>query len=190
MEPKRPAAQPTAVALTIGAALLRLVPHPPNFAPIGATALFGGARLKGWSAYLVPLLAMLLTDPILSHMAGYPAYSWGSVVVYSCFLINVFLGRAFLTNTSSPWRIGTVAIAGSLQFFIITNFFVWLGASSLYPHTAAGLGECYIAALPFFERTLLADLFYSGVLFTVYAALTRQANNRALTTEQSRMRYN
>lgn len=188
MEFKRPATQSTAVALIIGAALLRLVPHPPNFSPVGAAALFGGARLKSWSAYLIPLLAMILTDPILSHMAGYPAYSWGSLIVYTCFMINVFLGRTFLTDTSSLLRIGAVAIAGSLQFFLITNFFVWLRDPSLYPHTAAGLTECYVAALPFFERTLLGDLFYSAVLFTAYATLTRQADNRALTAEQSRMR--
>ncbi len=175
MESKNLAPQPLAVTLTVAAALLRLVPHPPNFSPIGAAALFGGARLKGWSAYLVPLLAMLLTDPILSHMAGYPAYSWGSLVVYGCFFINVLLGRAFLTNTLSPWRIGGVALAGSVQFFLITNFFVWLQDASLYPHTLGGFAECYIAALPFFGRTLAADLFYSGVLFSAHAALTRQA---------------
>ena len=183
MESKRSPSQSVVIALTVGAALLRLVPHPPNFSPIGATAIFGGARLKGWSAYLIPLLAMVITDPILSHMAGYPAYSWGSLVVYSCFLINVGLGRTFLTNTSSPWRIGGVTIAGSLQFFLITNFFVWLNAPSLYPHTTSGFAECYIAALPFFERTLVADLFYSAVLFITYLVFTRSAHPFALRTE-------
>jgi hypothetical protein len=173
MESKRLTPQPVAIALTVGAALLRLAPHPPNFSPIGAAALFGGARLKGWSAYLVPLLAMVATDPILSHMAGYPSYSWASLIVYGCFLINVLLGRTFLANTSNPWRIGAIASAGSLQFFLITNFFVWLQAPSLYPHTSSGLAECYVAALPFFGRTLAADLFYSAVLFTAYWALTR-----------------
>ena len=173
MESKSFTPQPTAIALTVGAALLRLVPHPPNLSPVGAAAIFGGARLKGWSAYLVPLLAMLLTDPILSHRAGYPAYSWGSLVVYSCFLVNVWLGRTFLKGTTNTWRIGTVTLAGSLQFFLITNFFVWLGAPSLYQHTYSGLIECYVAALPFFERTVAADLFYSAVLFTAHWALTR-----------------
>ncbi len=183
MESKRLTPQPVAIALVVGAALLRLAPHPPNWAPIGAVALFGGARLKGWSAYLVPLLAMLITDPILSHMAGYPAYSWGSLVIYSCFFINVLLGRTFLMNTLNPWRIGVVALAGSFQFFLITNFFVWLGASSLYPHTTGGLAECYIAALPFFGRTLGADLFYSAALFTAHWALTRSAQPLALHAE-------
>jgi hypothetical protein len=180
MEWKRANSQPVAIALTVGAALLRLVPHPPNWAPVGAVALFGGARLKGWSAYLVPLLTMLITDPILSHRAGYPAYSWGSLIVYACFLINVFLGRTFLRNTSSPWRIGAVALAGSLQFFLTTNFFVWLQAPSVYPHTVNGLTECYLAALPFFERTLTADLFYSTALFTAHWALTRSTRQFAL----------
>jgi hypothetical protein len=186
MELKRPSPQPVAIALTIGAALLRLAPHPPNWAPVGAVALFGGARLKGWSAYLVPLLAMLITDPILSHMAGYPAYAWASLVIYGCFFINVLLGRTFLKNTLNPWRIGTVALAGSLQFFLITNFFVWLGAPSLYPHTTGGLIECYIAALPFFERTLTADLFYSAALFTAHWAFTRSAQRLAFQTEPRR----
>jgi hypothetical protein len=169
MDPKRYSSfQPIALTLTLTAAFLRLVPHPPNFAPVGSVALFGGARLKGWQAYCIPVLAMLVTDPILSHMAGYPAYTWGTLVVYGCFLINVLLGRTFLQHSAKPTRIAAVAIAGSIQFFLITNFFVWLGSISLYPHTWAGLLECYVAAIPFFGRTVLGDVFYSGLLFCAY----------------------
>ncbi len=171
--------QPLALTLTVAAAFLRLVPHPPNFAPVGGLALFGGARFRGWQAYAVPLLAMLVTDPILSHMAGFPAYSWGTLIIYCCFLINVLLGRVFLRQTSQPGRIGAVAFAGSVQFYLITNFFVWLHASSVYPHTAAGLLACYVAALPFFGYTVLGDLFYSAVLFGAYALLKRKAMSLA-----------
>jgi hypothetical protein len=167
--------QPLALTLTVGAALLRLAPHPPNFAPVGGLALFGGARFRGWQAYVIPLLAMLVTDPILSHMVGFPAYSWGTLIIYACFLINVLLGRAFLQHSTSPARIGLVTLAGSTQFFLITNFFSW----SMYPHTTAGLIECYVAALPFFGRTVLGDLFYSGVLFGAYALMKRQAVQKA-----------
>lgn len=167
--------QPLALSLTVAAALLRLAPHPPNFAPVGGLALFGGARFRGWQAYVIPLLAMVVTDPILSHMAGFSAYSWGTLIIYGCFLINVLLGRAFLRGTSSPARIGLVTLAGSTQFFLITNFFSW----SLYPHTAAGLLECYVAALPFFGRTILGDLFYVGVLFGAYALMKRRTIQQA-----------
>ncbi|MBV9084569.1 MAG: hypothetical protein JOZ62_17990 [Acidobacteriaceae bacterium] len=165
-----------ALTLTVLAALLRLVPHPPNFAPVGAVAIFGGARLRGWQAYFIPLLAMAVTDPILSHMAGYSAYSLGTIVVYLSFMISVLLGRVFLQHTANPVRIGTVALAGSAQFFVVTNLFTW-AAGSMYAHTTAGLAECYIAALPFFGRTVLADLFYSGVLFTAYELLKRRVSH-------------
>jgi hypothetical protein len=156
------------------AAFVRLIPHPPNFAPVGGLALFGGARLKGWQAYLVPLLVMLVTDPILSHLSGFPAFSAMTPVIYASFLINVLLGRTFLRDTTKPARIASVAVAGSTQFFVITNFFVWLGAGAFYARDAAGLMACYVAALPFFGRTILADLFYSGVLFAAHYALSRR----------------
>ena len=175
MNGKKTGFQPLALSLTVLAALLRLIPHPPNFAPIGSVGLFAGARLRGWQAYVVPLLAMLLTDPIRSRLeGGYPAYSWTTLIIYSCFLINVALGRAFLRRSSSPWRIASVALLGSVQFYLITNFPAWLSASSLYPHSWGGLIECYVAALPFFGRTVLADLFYSGVLFGAHALLARR----------------
>jgi hypothetical protein len=167
--------QPLALSLTVGAALLRLAPHPPNFAPIGGAALFGGAKLRGWQAYLVPLLAMAVTDPIRSWMeGGFPAYSWFTLITYSSFLISVVLGRLFLRHSQSVTRIAAVAFLGSLQFFLITNFAMWAGAQTLYTHTWAGLVECYIAALPFFGRTVLADLFYTGILFGAYALLKRK----------------
>lgn len=181
MDQKKSSFQPLALSLTVAAALLRLAPHPPNFAPVGGLALFGGAKFRGWQAYAIPLLAMVVTDPILSHMAGFPAYSWGTLVIYGCFLINVLLGRAFLRDTNSPGRIAAVTLAGSTQFFLITNFFSW----SLYPHTAAGLAECYIAALPFFGRTILGDLFYTGVLFSVYALIKRSTRLHLETETQA-----
>ena len=175
MDTSKPTSQLRAITLTVLAALLRLVPHPPNFAPVGAVALFGGAKLQGWQAYLVPLLAMAVTDPLRSLLeGGYPAYSWGTAVVYGSFLISVLLGRTFLRDTSNPAKIAGVALVGSVQFFLLTNLASWWAMSSLYARTPTGLMECYIAALPFFGRTVLADLFYTGVLFTVYALMTRR----------------
>jgi hypothetical protein len=165
----------TAVLLTIFGMLLRLAPHPPNFAPIGATGLFSGARLRGWLAYLVPLVAMIVTDPIRSAMEGhYPSYSSGTVIVYTSLLIYVYLGRRLMQNSQNPFRICLACLLGSIQFFVITNFFVWLGAEDLYPHTFAGLIACYTAAIPFFGRTILSDLFYTAVLTTAYLFITRR----------------
>jgi hypothetical protein len=175
MEQKKSGFQPLAFTLTVGAALLRLAPHPANFAPIGSVALFGGAKLRGWQAYLVPVLAMLITDPIRSRIEGrYPAYSWLTLITYASFLISVVLGRAFLRNSPGITRVATVTFIGSLQFYLITNFPSWASAHSLYARNWGGLADCYIAALPFFGRTLLSDFFYTGVLFSGYALLRRR----------------
>lgn len=180
MNESKPPFRPLAVALTLAAALLRLAPHPPNFAPVGSIALFGGAKLRGWQAYAIPLLAMLITDPILSHMAGYPAYSKATPIIYFSFLLYVILGRSLLREQPSLLRIALVAAAGSLQFFLVTNFFEWWEGLSMYPHTLPGLSACFAAAVPFYSRTLIADLFYSGVLFAAYALLSRRSTATAV----------
>lgn len=185
MEQNKSTSRWVAPGLTVLAALLRLAPHPPNFTPIEGMALFGGARLAGWRAYAIPLVAMAITDPIASWMAGYQAYSNMTLIVYACLAINVFLGRALLKNSQSILRIGSVSVLASAIFFVVTNFFVWVGAPiALYPHTTAGLIECFVAALPFFARTLVGNLFYAGVLFTAYAALTRYADDRVIAAEK------
>lgn len=167
-----------ALALTVLGALLRVLPHPPNFAPIGGTGLFSGARLRGWQAYLVPLVAMLVTDPIRSAMAGhYPAYSSMTVVIYASLMVYVFLGRTLMRDSNSPGRIALVTLLGSTQFFLITNFFVWLGSEMEYPHTFTGLMACYTAAVPFFQSTVIGDLFYTGVLTVAYLVLSRRLSS-------------
>jgi hypothetical protein len=179
MENRKSPPQTVALGLTVGAALLRLVPHPPNFAPVGSVALFGGAKLGGWQAYVIPILAMLVTDPILSHMAGYPAFSIATPIVYFCFLVNVLLGRLFLRNKAGALRVSGIAFIGSLQFFLLTNAFEWWFGISNYPHDLAGLVTCYTEALPFFGRTVLADLFYSVALFSAYAVVSRRYSESA-----------
>jgi hypothetical protein len=169
-----------ALCLTLLAAVVRLAPHPYNFTPVGSMALFGGARLAGWQAWLIPIAAMAITDPMASWLLGYPAYSSMTVIVYACLLINVYLGRTLLRTSQSLPRLAAVSLLASTIFFVITNLFVWIGAPApLYPRTLAGLAECFTAALPFFGRTLLGDLFYAGILFTAYAALTRKLNKPA-----------
>ena len=163
--------RPVALSLTVLGAAARLLPHPPNFAPVGATALFGGARLPRWQAYLVPLVALAVTDPILSPFYGFAPYSKYLLFSYLSVLISVWLGRR-LRNTESVSRIAAVTVLNSIQFFLITNFGSWLWFQA-YPRTAAGLASCYVAAIPFFGWTLASDILYTAVLFGLYAWLRR-----------------
>jgi hypothetical protein len=155
--------RPYAIALAVVSGLARLLPHPPNFTPVGGSSLFAGARVNGWYAYLLPLVVMAVTDPFLG------GYSFSTPFVYAAFLINVLIGRS-LRRTNNPLRIGGAAFACSLQFFAISNFAVFLRG---YPHTVAGLGTCYLEALPFFGRTLAGDLTFTAIVFGLHFALTR-----------------
>ena len=168
---KNTAWRPAALSLTVLGALARLAPHPPNFAPVGSTGLFAGARLPVWQAYLVPLAMMAITDPIVAAYYHVAAFSRFQLFVYGSFLISVWLGR-WLRASQSVSRIAAFSVLNSVQFFLVTNFGSWLWFQT-YPRTLSGLADCYIAAIPFFGWTLASDLLYTGVLFGLYAWLTR-----------------
>jgi hypothetical protein len=139
------------------AAALRLVPHPPNFTPIGAMALFSGAYLgRRLLAFAAPFGALLLSDLVLG-------FYHGQLTVYFSVALIVVIGMVALRRVS-PVRVGVAAVASSLLFFAITNFGMWL-FSGIYPHTTVGLSACYVAAIPFFQNTLAGDLFYATLLF-------------------------
>jgi hypothetical protein len=137
-----------------------------NFAPVGAISLFAGARLRGWQAYALPILLMAATDPFLG------GYSFATPFVYASFLLNVWIGSR-LRNTEKPWLLGAAAMAGSVQFFLISNFAVWVAPHSHFARSIGGLGACYTVALPFFRGTLISDLVYTAVFFGLHALLSR-----------------
>ena len=143
------------------AAALRLAPHPPNLSPIDAMGLFSGAYLgRRWLAFAAPLGALLLSDLLLGFYPG----MW---VQYVAVALVVVLGLVALRTVSAA-RVAGAAVASSVLFFVVTNFGTWV-LSGMYPHTAAGLGACYVAAIPFFQNTLAGDVFYSGLLFGGFA---------------------
>ena len=157
-------ARPLAAGLTVIAGLARMAQHL-NFAPVGALSLFAGARLRGWPAYALPIALMAVTDPLLG------GYSIATPFVYASFLLSVWMGTK-IRQTENPLWIGGMALAGSLQFFLISNLPYWLYYGE-YAHNATGLAACYAAAIPFFRHTLESDLLYTAVLFGAHALLSR-----------------
>lgn len=160
------------------AALSRLLPHPPNFSPVEAMALFGGAYFasRAW-AVAVPLVAMLLSDIALGAVMGgsYLSYvaSLGFWSVYLCIALSTVLGFG-LRGKVGGGNVLAYSLVGSVLFFVVTNFTSWLG-STFYPQTGAGLVAAYVAGIPFFKWTVLGTLAYSALLFGGFALLRRQA---------------
>ena len=164
------------VVLILLAAASRLLPHPPNFAPVAAIGLFAGAALDRRVAWLVPLAALLLSDLFLGFYHPTSMF-WN----YAGFAACLLLGSAILRPARTLPRFAGATLTSAVAFFALSNFGMW--ASGYYPRTWAGLVECYVAALPFFRNTLASDVLYTAALFGGWAllrsALRRPAAVRA-----------
>ena len=154
--------------LILVAALLRLVPHLPNFTPIGAMALFGGMYLEKKYAFVLPLVALFLSDLILGFHATMP-------FVYGSFILSGIIGMWIKKNRTGRRTVFGILLS-SVLFFLITNFGVWL-ASGLYERSPQGLIEAFVMALPFFRNTIFGDLLYTTafiMLYDLYQAFVRR----------------
>jgi hypothetical protein len=158
------------VAVGAVAALIRLIPHPANFSPVGAVGLFSGGRLRWWVAFAVPLGIMIVSDFALWLITGfdplYPPWHISRLYVYPCVLIYVLLGRALIRNRSF-WWIGVASVLGSLQFYSLTNFFTWLTQplqalpeQFRYSRDWSGLFHCLVAGIPFYQSDAHFDVYH------------------------------
>ena len=146
--------------LVLFATISRFIPHPPNFAPIAAIALFSGTYFENKKiAFLLPFSALFLSDLFLGFYTGF----W---VVYFAFALIILFGFLLKKNIKFGTVLGA-ALLSSISFFVITNFGVWM-SGMLYPMNLGGLIACYVAAIPFFQNSLIGDLVYTGVLFGAY----------------------
>ncbi len=150
------------VGLIVLGILARLVPHPWNATPVMAIALFGGTYLSKRWGVLLPLAIVGVSDWLIMWHRTVP-FTWAA------FALTGTLGW-WLRRHPNPWRILCASLTGSWAFFLITNFGVW-AVGGLYPPTAPGLWECYLAGLPFFRNTVGGDLVYTAAFFGAYAHL-------------------
>lgn len=156
-----------ALVIIVIAAALRIAPHPWNFTPVGAMALFSGAIIRDRRlAFAFPLLALFVGDLFVGF------YKLGlMILVYASFSISVLIGRV-VQGRRTVLRIGAGTLLGSIQFFLITNFAAWWLLNS-YPKTVDGLTACYLAGLPLFWNTLAGDAFYCVLFFGGFALAER-----------------
>lgn len=150
--------------IIIAAALMRLVPHPANFAPVAAMALFGGAYLPKKYALALPLLAMVISDVFLGF---HSTIVW----VYSSYVLIGILGMRLRNNVHAS-AVFFTTLSSSLLFYLITNFGVWM-TTEMYAKTWEGLLQCYVMGLPFLRNTLLGDGFYTALFFGGYYLFNR-----------------
>lgn len=152
------------IGLIVLALVGRVMPHPDNFTPLMAVALFSGALLPARFAFFVPLAAVAISDVLMGY-----AFDAMTAVIYGSLTAGAALGL-WLGRARTWGRTLAAALAGSVLFFVVTNFAVWAltGAHALYPHTFAGLIDCYVMALPFFRNEATGTLFWTALLFGVF----------------------
>lgn len=161
------------------AAFSRIIPHMPNFSPLGAIGLFGAAHLmRRWQAFLIPIAATWLSDLFINNVIYgqyYPEFTWfyeGFYWQYGSYLL-ITLAGIFILRKVNLQRVLAGSLACTAIFFLVSNFGCWIGSTS-YAQNFDGLMMCYAAGIPFLKGTVLGDLFYSAALFGTFAWAQRQ----------------
>lgn len=169
-----------AAAMIICAALLRLVLYPHNFSPVIAMALFSGAVVKDKKlAFALPLFSMFLSDvgfQVFNIATGF--WGWGQLIGYAIIAALTIFG--FSLKKINAIKLLGFSISSSLIFFFLSNSTVWIFSKGYYAASFSGWMDCLTAGVPFLKTGLVADLFYSVVLFGSYVLLQQNSNRRVV----------
>lgn len=163
-------------------AMYRLLPHPWNFAPVTASAVFGGMVLPRHLAWIIPIAASLISDAFIG-------FSWPDMpFVYGALLIAVILGTWIGSPQGSMMRYSGKTLLGTLGasmiFFLVTNFGSWL-ILPMYPKTIGGLVQSYLNAIPFFQYSLAGDVFFMTIFTGLYLLAGKWLSSRLTLNEKS-----
>lgn len=149
------------------AVIMRLIPHWPNFTPVAAIAIFGGAYINRKAlAFILPVAAMLISDLIIG-------FHTTMIAVYFGMILAVALGMT-LRNRVKAGNVALVSVLSSVVFFLVTNFAAWYTGLMPYTRDFSGLMQAYVMGVPFFNNGLVGDLFYSTVLFGSFYLVSRR----------------
>jgi hypothetical protein len=152
----------TLVALSIVFRLLTPILHGWNFVPMGAVALYAGARLPRRWAWAVPVVAMAIPDLILDYGTERPELArW---TIYATFAGTTLLGRLANRPRVGPYLLPLLSLGASMVFFVTSNLATW-AEGLIYPLTFAGLVDCFVLAIPFYKNTVIADLLGTAIFF-------------------------
>ncbi|MDD4203172.1 MAG: hypothetical protein PHQ52_06875 [Candidatus Omnitrophica bacterium] len=148
--------------LVMVAVLLRLFPHMPNFVPIIAIAMYAGAYLPKKQALFLPLLIMVISDLIIG-LHDVVFFTWSAMLL--CGVIGTRLH-----DNVKPGTVLSTTLFAAVAFFLVSNFGVWI---AWYPHTFAGLTDCFVKAIPFFRSTFLVNTAVVIVMFSLHEVLKK-----------------
>jgi hypothetical protein len=102
------------------------------------------------------------------YVYSYPV-TWDHLLTWIWYAAVLLMGMQI--GPANKWlRIAAAALASSVGFFLISNFAVW-ASWTMYPKTLAGLGACYVAAIPFYRMSFASDVVFTAAFFGLTALL-------------------
>jgi hypothetical protein len=156
---------------------IRWVALPFSFTPVVAALLYFGARMPRKQMW-IPLVMLAASGVYLSRVTyGYP-FTPDLLIIWTWYAAMMLFGGAVIKGFS-PLRIGAATLAGSISFFLVSNFAVWL-VWNMYPKTLGGLMLCYAAGLPFFRNAIASDVFFSAAFFGIGYLVSQRTEERAM----------
>ncbi len=171
------------IVLALG---LRFAFRPIAFTSVSAALLFFGARGARKNAW-IPWVLSVAADVVMNQVVYSYPLTWDLLVTWAWYAAALGLGM-LLRDSNSPLRIGGTSLLSSLSFFVVSNFAVWASYRTLYAATFQGLVACYTAAIPFFRHTLVADLVFTAVFFSIPVLLHGTAGDLTPAPEWARKR--
>ena len=90
--------------------------------PLGAWALYAGARLTTRVAVPLVVGVFFLSDAIL-YVRGHTPPNY---LYYLCLGVSLLLGRVLLAHSQAVWRIVAGGLVSYVVFFLATNVAAWL----------------------------------------------------------------
>jgi hypothetical protein len=158
------------------------LPHAPNFTPLLASLLFFGSRAERKWLWL-PVALFISSDLYLNARAGYSTTP-DFVITWLWYGLMLWMG-GLLRAKQSVLRVAAISLAGSLSFFVVSPFMVWV-VYQMYPKTLAGLATCFVAAIPFFRNQFAGDVAFTILFFSV-PVLLKMATGDAIAGNSARL---
>jgi len=175
-----------ALIFIVAGVALRFLNIAPNFSPLYAIALFGGTHLtNSWKKYALILSTIWTSDIILNNLVyteyfkEFTLFHGISLFNYIAFALMIFLGS--LIKKTNQFNVILSLIGGSLIFFILSNFGVWINPTSqMYTKDLKGLINCYVMGIPYFKSTLSSTILFGGILYSTYHFTIKEAQKLRL----------
>jgi hypothetical protein len=169
-----------AILVLVLAALSRLLPHANhavafNFTAVGAGLLFFGSRRPRWQAVFAVAVMALMDVYLTTQVYHYPFHVSAYLVTWAWYAAVCLMGSTLLRKVT-VLRVVAGVLASATSFFLLSDFALW-ATTAMYPHTAAGLESCYVAALPFYGNDLISTALVAAVLFGLPALATKMAES-------------